>query len=130
VGDDDLPPARPAAVSVGRPILEYDLGLYDTESTDFLVVYAAGTPLNCLKPRTVSVSAADGGPPVTALTLYARSPADPRPIAYRTLKCPEGFGSQLTLRLVDPADPRSVVVDRELTRANRSIGNGTPEADG
>src|SRR5437762_5530265 len=63
-----------------RLALAFDVSLFDPETASFLVVYSAGTPLDALKPRTVSIPALEASPPATSLTFYARPPAEPHPV--------------------------------------------------
>src|SRR6266849_759065 len=109
--DDEPPPASSPATPhlQQRSLLAFDIGLFDSRTASFLVVHAAGTPLDGLKARTVSVPAGQTESPLTALTLYARSSTESQPMPFLTLPCHQDIrGRQLTLRFADPADPRSL----------------------
>ena len=113
--DSDTRPERTASDNgtSERAALAFDICLFDPETASFLVVYSAGTPLDALKPRTVSIPSLEASPPATSLTLYAWAPAEPHPVPYLTLPCSQGSGGRLTLRFADPADPRSLVIEHE-----------------
>jgi hypothetical protein len=115
-GASGSPPAAPALGIGTRPALAFDVCLLDPETGSFFVLYAAGTPLAHLKPRTVSFPTGNGGPPATSLTLYARASADPQPVPYLTLPCPQGVAGPLTVRFRDPADPQSLVIESDPCR--------------
>lgn len=94
-----------------RLSLAFDIGLFDPKTDSFFVVYAAGTPLVALKPRTISFAGGDAGAPITLLRLYARSPGEAHPVPYLTVPCPRDIrGQWVTLRFKDPANPRSLVI--------------------
>jgi hypothetical protein len=106
---DSAPDPEPATLleqDYKRATLPFDLGLLDPHTASFLVMYAAGTPLGALKPRTVSIPPATSATPLTELTLYVRSSADAQPVPFHTFRSPEDMrGHLLTLQIKDPANP-------------------------
>ncbi len=111
---DSFPEAEPQPNEIAirhRARLPFDIGLVDPQTAAFLVVFTAGTPLDALKPRTVSLPAGESESPITVLALHARTPSESQPVPYLTLQCPLDIrGRQLTLRFTDPADLRSLAV--------------------
>jgi hypothetical protein len=101
-----------SATTRERPALAFDIGLFDPKTAAFLVLYAAGTPLDALQPRTVSVPSRENGSQVTSLDLYVRASADAHPTPFVAFRFPQDVGGrQLTLRFADPSDPGSVRVE-------------------
>jgi hypothetical protein len=99
------------ATARSRPTLAVDIGLLDPTTASFLVVYPAGTPLEALGPRTVSVPAQNAGSKLTRLALSVRTPGQTQPSPYLTLEWPQDIGGQhLTLRFTDPAELRSLII--------------------
>src|SRR4051812_47392082 len=62
--DTDTRPEQTMSANSERATLEFDVFLFDPETASFLVVYSAGTPLNALKPRTVSIPPWKAGPAI------------------------------------------------------------------
>jgi hypothetical protein len=92
-----------------QPTLAFDIGLFDPTAATFLVVYAAGTALTALKPRTVSLPTDETGAPVATITLFARSSRASQPTPFLTLPCPEDVrGRPMTLQFAKAGDPRSL----------------------
>jgi hypothetical protein len=95
-----------------RPTLAFDLGLFDPKTAAFVLVYAAGTPLDALQPRTLSVPPREAGSPITELGVFARTPDEGKTVAVLRLQFPQDVGGQqLTVRLTDPADPCSLWIE-------------------
>src|SRR5437868_6623277 len=72
VADSDVGSEPAIITESGRPRLAVDIGVPDPTTASFLVVYAAGTPLDALGPRTIAIPTGETGPPITRLTLCAR----------------------------------------------------------
>jgi hypothetical protein len=108
----------------GRPKLAVDIGVLDPTTTSFVMVYAAGTSLDALGPRTVAIPMGAPGSPINRLELCVRKPTEPAPARFLTFECPQDIrGRQLTLRFSDPTDLRSLVVQCDVPPEARESGD-------
>lgn len=107
--------------------LPFDIGVVDPNGSAFLVVYSAGTPVNTLSPRTISIPAGEAGSSLTSLVIHSRTLAEPHPLPYLTFEFSHDIrGKHLTLRFTNAADPRSLVIEWE--RRNGSTSYVVPAA--
>lgn len=109
--DAERAPAARRPTSNGRAALPFDLGVFDPQSSSFLVVYSTGAVLSALNSRTISIPG-DADVPITSLTVHSRKAGEAHAVPYRTFHFPHDIrGKQLTLRFKDAAEPETLLVE-------------------